>query len=225
MNEGSGTYFTEENFIDEDGVELDYRAVREEALTHAKELGNILLDNSGTATAYAADSAGEGQTVKDFLWQRSENDVENMAARFIGYEVTESIRRNTMKEVDSSGQELLASLVSADSLEEGLQRAFFLVDREQGGYIDLRPSDLEDDPDPERYPTAFSKKTSDDDYMMPLHESEKVDPEDLGWLNMSGIYVMNDDWIMYRNGKQPLGVEEEHREDVYEFLDGLGVGR
>lgn len=89
----------------------------------------------------------------------------------------------------------------------------------------MRPSDLEEDPDPERYPTDFSVKTSDDDYMMPLHEANKANQEDLGWLNLSGIYVMNDDWIMYRNGKEPLGVEEEYRGELYEFLDSLGVGR
>jgi len=225
MHHQEGTYFTEETFLDEDGRELDYREVREEALRHTKELGNNLLDNSVTATAYAADSVGEGQSVREFLWERADNDIEDIAARFIGYEVTESIRRSSLKIADSTDKNLLGSLVDAESLEEGLQRAFFLVDRKKGGYIDLRPSDLEEDPDPERYPTDFSVKTSDDDYMMPLHEANKANQEDLGWLNLSGIYVMNDDWIMYRNGKEPLGVEEEYRGELYEFLDSLGVGR
>lgn len=225
MSEGGGTYFTEETFVDEHGVELDYREVREEALKHTEKLGDELLENSVTATAYAADSGGEGQSVGEFLAERAENEIEHIAARFIGYEVTESIRRNTLKQANSSGNMILGSLVNADSLEEGLQRAFFLVDRKKGGYIDLRPSDLEDDPEPKRHPTKFSKKTTDDDYLMPLHESDNADPEDLGWLNLSGIYVMNDDWIMYRNGEEPLGVEKEYREDVYEFLDSLDVGR
>lgn len=131
MNHQGGTYFTEETFLDEDGRELDYREVREEALRHTKELGNNLLDNSVTATAYAADSGGEGQSVREFLWERADKDIEDIAARFIGYEVTESIRRSSLKIADSTDKNLLGSLVDAESLEEGLQRAFFLVDQKK----------------------------------------------------------------------------------------------
>jgi len=224
MEWGSGTYYSEDMFED-----MDYRVIREEALSHTEELGKGILNQSGTATAIASDSYAEGITIKELLEDKAENRIESESARFIGYEVTEDIRRHILKNIDSNEIKLSFPAVdAANNVNEALQRSFFPLDRISGGYIDLRPSDLEEDPEPERYPIqeeleAFG--SFEVDHLKPFEESEKMDPENLGWLNLSGIYVMNDDWIMYRNGRDPLGVDKEARGDVYDFLDSLGVGR
>lgn len=227
MNYGAGSYLTEEMF---EG--LDYEAVRDEALGKAPELGEEFLENSVTAAAYASDTAGEGLSLQRILRDRADTEVEEAAARMIRYEFTEAIRSRTLKAMDEDSDAFQAMLVDGQTPEEELQRAFFLVDREQRGYIDIRPDSPEDDPEPSRYPRDFTTQSIrnegeyediEEDNLKPMDESEQVRQHDLGALNLSGIYVMNDDWIMYRNGRQPLGVDEEIREDVEEFLVELGV--
>jgi hypothetical protein len=218
---GEGTYLEEEEF---EG--LDYGEIRSQALEYPEELGKEILEDSGTAVAYAADSAAEGLSLQDFLRDEADDRVEEEAARFIWYELTEEIRRNTLKQMDEDMDAFQAVIVDGNTPEEQLQRAFFVVDRKQGGYIDLRPEDIDEEVEPERYPKSFvDEKTSIDDRLAPLDEADEVSPESIGALNLSGLYVMSDDWIMYRNGKKPLGVDKEIREEVYDFLDELGVAR
>lgn len=227
MNYGSGSYLTEEMF---EG--MSYEAVREEALEMVPELSEEFLENSVTAAAYASDTAGEGLSLQNFLRDRAETDVEDAAARMIRYEFTEAIRSRTLNMMDEDSEAFQAMLVDGQTPEEELQRAFFLVDREQRGYIDIRPDSPGDDPEPARYPQDFTAQAIkgcgdyeelEEDRLKPMDESEQVKQQDLGALNLAGIYVMNDDWIMYRNGKDPLGVDEEMREDVQDFLVELGV--
>lgn len=208
----------EENFEEE-----SYEEVRQEVLNRRDRIAGELIQDSPNVTGFAAVSDLEGQNLEALLKKKAGNEVQEEAARFIRYELTEGIRSYALRNLGEG--EIETSMPEDQSTIEQLQRSFFMMDRGQRGYIDLRPVDDEEDVQPERYPGPISDHREEYDRMMPFDESDQVSSEGLGQLNLSGIYVMNDDWIIYRNGREPLGVDEEHRSDVKEYLEELGVGR
>lgn len=78
---GEGTYLEEEMF---DG--LDYGEIRSQGLEYPEKLGARILEDSGTAVAYAADSAAEGLSLQDFLREEADGRIEEEAAdSFMNY--------------------------------------------------------------------------------------------------------------------------------------------
>ncbi|MFB6114976.1 MAG: hypothetical protein ABEK04_01685 [Candidatus Nanohalobium sp.] len=219
--EGEGNnYFTVEDF---EG--LTYNQSREKALDEAAHVNSELMDNSVTVTAYAADTMAEGQNLQYILREKSDSRVKDEAARFFRYEVTEGMRSLGILNMGEEGHGMTSALVEGESPEEELFRAFFYVDRPQGGYTDKRPETEFDGEtvEPERYPNPTDQDTFAEYQMAALDEAQDTDPDNIGNLNQDATFVANDDWMRYKRGNQPLGVDKEIREEVDEFLREMGV--
>lgn len=206
-----------------------YEELRKEALEEAPDTGISILNNSATTTAFASDTADFGLDYREDLHQIAGNKVESEAARFVGYEATEKARRaGVYAMMSEDGPELSTDHGVGEGGLEDLFRAFMLVDRLQRGYTDKRPDEEFNGInkiDPERYPNPLKPDSMVEDQIAATEESGTTDPENLGVLNQDEIFVVNDDWIRYRNGNEPPGVDEEIRNEVYDFLEELGVAR
>ncbi|MFB6207766.1 MAG: hypothetical protein ABEJ69_00285 [Candidatus Nanohaloarchaea archaeon] len=199
----------------------EFEKIRVEALEEASEKGVDILDDSATATAFAADTSEYGQSVREDLYGVASNPVQEESSRFVDYEVTEKARIAGMYVLDDG--DLAARLVTGENQLEKLYRAFTLVDRLQRGYTDKRPETPFDgeDVEPQRYPDPLDPDSMARDQAAALEESGSTGPENLGSLNQFGVAVLNDDWLSYRSGRQPETVDEE----VFEYLEELGVAR
>jgi len=206
-----------------------FRQIREQALEEAPNRGREIIDNSATMTAFAADTSDYGLDIREQLNEIASTDIQKEAARMIDYEVTENARRAGLDRIDESeGQiDIAGPLVSGENWHDSLYRAFVLVDRVQKGYTDVRPdSPFEGDnyAEANRFPDPTKPQSFEKDQMAAMDESDDVAADGLGSLNLNGVYVVNDDWIAYRNGNPPPSVDEENREQVYETLRDIGVG-
>lgn len=219
MEEGNNHYAVE------DFEGLSYEESREKALDEVKDVNSKLMDNSVTVTAYAADTMAEGQNLQFILRQKAENEVENEAARFFRYEVTEGMRAVGILDMDGQDHGMRSALVEGESPEEELLRAFFYVDRPQGGYTDKRPeTDFNgEEIEPERYPDPTDQDTFAEYQMAAIDEAQETDPDNIGKLSTDATFVANDDWIRYKSGGVPLGVDESIREEVEDYLREAGV--
>lgn len=220
MNSESNNYFEVQDF---EG--LTYEQSRKKALEEAEDLNSELMDNSVTVTAYAADSMAEGQNMQYILRQKSDNEVQDEAARFIRYEVTEAMRALGLLEVDDKDHGMQSALVDGQSPEEELIRAFFYVDRPQGGYTDKRPENGFDGErvEPERFPNPFDQDSFAEYQLAAIDEATDTDPDSVGALTADATFVANDDWVRYKSGDKPLGVNKEIRDEVESYLRELGV--
>lgn len=206
-------------------MKQSFEQLREEALEEAPDEGLEILRNSATMTAFAADTADYGIDWREDLREVAENDVQNEAARFIGYELAEKARRAGLYGLESEGDDLSLSgeLVSGESDTEQFYRALILTDRIQRGYTDKRPDEeFEGDnfAEPGRYPDPFDPESMIEDQIAATQESGSTDVENLGAMNSDEVFVVNDDWMRYRNGETPKTVDEE----VFDYMREIGVG-
>lgn len=202
-----------------------FEQLREEALEEAPDEGLSILRNSATMTAFAADTVDYGIDWREDLREVAENDVQNDAARFIGYEIAEKARRAGVYEMDEEDDDLSLSgeLVSGESDIEQFYRAVIITDRIQRGYTDKRPDEeFEGDnfAEPDRYPNPLEPESMAEDQMAAMQESGSTDVENLGAMDVREIFVVNDDWMRYRNGEKPKTVDEE----VFEYMKEISVG-
>lgn len=213
------------HYVVEDFEGLSYEESREKALDEVINVNSELMDNSVTVTAYAADTMAEGQNLQYILRQKSDNTVENEAARFFRYEVTEGMRAIGILNMDGKDHGMQSALVKGKSPEEELLRAFFYVDRPQGGYTDKRPeTDFDgENIQPERYPNPTDQDTFAEYQMAAIDEAQETDPDNIGSLCTDATFVANDDWIRYKSGETPLGVDEDIRDEVEDYLRQAGV--
>ncbi len=206
-----------------------FEELRREALEEAPDRGISILNNSATNTAFASDTSEFGLNYREDLQKAAEDRVESHAARFVDYEATEKARRaGVYTMMSEDGPELSTDHGVGEANLEDLYRAFILIDRLQRGYTDKRPEKEFNGVnriDPERYPNPLKPDSMLEDQIAATEESGTTDPDNIGTLNQNGVFVINDDWISYRNGEHPPGVDEEIREEVYDFLDELGVAR
>lgn len=203
----------------------DFEALRKKALEEAPDEGLSILRSSSTMTAFAADTSDYNIDWREDLRAVAENDVQSEAARFIGYEIAEKARRAGVYGMMSDEDSLSVSgeLVRGESDLEQFYRAAVLVDRIQRGYTDKRPDGaFEGDnfEEPGRYPNPVEPKTMVDDQMAAAQESGSTDVDNLGSLNMDEIFVVSDDWMRYREGKDPKTVGS----NVFEYMREIGAG-
>lgn len=202
----------------------------EKSEAEAVERGREIMRNSATTTAFAADTSEYGLDYRDELQAAADDRVESAAARFVDYEITELARVAGFDEVRTNNDvEISGDHGETESAMEDLYRAFVMMDRLQMGYTDKRPEqeyDGTNQTSPGRYPNPTGDDDWVEDQMAALEESGTLDPDNLGALNhYDHIFIVNDDWVNYRRGEEPLGVDEEIRDEVYRFLEEKGVAR
>lgn len=211
----------ERNVSNREGEHKESRAIN---------VGRDIMRESATTSSFSAVTSGHGLDYRDDLQKAAEDSVERAAARFVDYEITELARMGGLDEVRTNEEvEIQGDHGERGSIMEDLYRAFFMMDRLQGGYTDKRPEEKYNggNPvDPERYPMPDGEDEWIDDQIAAIEESGTVEADNLGALNyQDSILVINDDWISYKRGKKPLGVDDEVREEVYDLLEELGVAR
>jgi hypothetical protein len=204
----------------------DFEKIRDHALESAPEKGVEIAEKSNTMTGFAAETADLGLDVREDLQSIATTKTERDAARFMDYEVREAAREPVLRnpDIEQNEYDLRADMVRADNVLEQFYRTFILMDRLRRGYTDVRPDEKGfglQELEPQLFPDPADPESLNRDSRAALQETGSVDMEGVGNLYMNGVYVVNDDWISYRSGKQPETIEN----DVMQYLEELGVGR
>lgn len=197
----------------------DYRDLRQAGLEVADTRGEELMSQSVTTPDFARKTADFGSDYQDLLRDLSSNDIEYSAARFIGYELTEKTRRAGIDNIDSTLHGIESTVDLSDNWIEKFYNSFDLVDRLHGGFVDDRLSDVDHEWTEEDSIPEFNPSNPYRNRQKALNTFTENDPEEVGKLFSSGIYVMSDEWMALRLGEQVLTLEPE----VKDYLSDLGV--
>lgn len=218
-----------------------YIQKRLEGLDEAEERGEQIFLESDNPVAYASDTAELGLDYREDLMYQAENNPERVAARFIGYEITQRARQigiNTLMDEDADLEEQW-HFTLAEVPIVSLFKGFSMVDRHQGGYRDFLHSESTEGSDDEsaRFPSwrPNNGSGSEEEFVTEEYEEdiitefEDFDGDWFGSHLQKGILVMNADWIAYIDNNYDFPENQfeydADMEEVREILDELGVAR
>jgi hypothetical protein len=203
-----------------------FREIREKYLEEASSKGQELIENLDSVPELAQKTSAFGISAREDIQKNFRDGVENEAARFIGYEVTQEAREAAIYSLDWDNIEMDPGVVRGDTFFEQFARCCFLVDRLARGYNDLKPRKnmvTGTAMDPKRFPNPFSEDREEDfdKYVtQAMEESGSTSQDAVGLLAEENIYVVNDEWISYMMGSRPETLDEE----AYDFLVEESVG-